>query len=106
MDLGGGCRGCATPPPPLDDLRLYNTTGILQNRQICISILSSSHYVIALSCYAVSHALLPIAINHNSELLSGIPYKSYYTLILNKEGFPITGRGALCEDVLRLGVYS
>ena len=49
MDLGGGCRGCATPPPPLDDLRLYNTTGILQNRQICISILSSSHYVIALS---------------------------------------------------------
>ena len=41
--------GGAPPPPPLDDLRLYNTTGILQNRQICISILSSSHYVIALS---------------------------------------------------------
>ena len=26
-DLGGGCRGCA--PPPWDDLRFSNTTGIL-----------------------------------------------------------------------------
>ena len=26
-DLGGGCRGCA--PPPRDDLRFSNTTGIL-----------------------------------------------------------------------------
>ena len=29
-DLGGGCRGCAPPPPPWDDLRFSNTTGILQ----------------------------------------------------------------------------
>ena len=28
VDLGGGCRGCA-PPPPLDDLRFSNTTGSL-----------------------------------------------------------------------------
>ena len=28
-DLGGGCRGCA-PPPPRDDLRFSNTTGIVQ----------------------------------------------------------------------------
>ena len=28
-DLGGGCSGYA-PPPPRDDLRLSNTTGILQ----------------------------------------------------------------------------
>ena len=28
-DLGGGCRGCALPPP--DDFRFSNTTGILQN---------------------------------------------------------------------------
>ena len=27
-DLGEGCRGCA--PPPRDDLRFSNTTGILQ----------------------------------------------------------------------------
>ena len=27
-DLGGGCRGC-TPPPPRDDLRFSNTTGII-----------------------------------------------------------------------------
>ena len=27
-DLGGGCRGCS--PPPRDDLRFSNTTGILQ----------------------------------------------------------------------------
>ena len=27
-DLGGGCRGC-TPPPPQDDLRFSDTTGIL-----------------------------------------------------------------------------
>ena len=29
-DPGGGCRGCA--PPPRDDLRLSNTTGILQKK--------------------------------------------------------------------------
>ena len=27
-DLGGGCRGCA-PPPPWDDQRFSNTTGVL-----------------------------------------------------------------------------
>ena len=32
-DLGGGCRGCAPPPPPLDDLRFSNTTGILQKKK-------------------------------------------------------------------------
>ena len=31
-DLGGGCRGCA-PPPPRDDLRFSNTTGILQKNK-------------------------------------------------------------------------
>ena len=31
-DLGGGCRGCA-PPPPRDDLRFSNTTGILQKKK-------------------------------------------------------------------------
>ena len=32
-DLGGGCRGCANPPPPpRDDLRFSNTTGILQKK--------------------------------------------------------------------------
>ena len=30
-DLEGGCRGCA-PPPPRDDLRFSNTTGILQKK--------------------------------------------------------------------------
>ena len=30
-DLGGGCRGCA--PPPLDELRLSNTTGILKKKK-------------------------------------------------------------------------
>ena len=30
-DLGGGCRGCA-PPPPRDDLRFSNTTGILPKK--------------------------------------------------------------------------
>ena len=30
-DLGGGCRGCA-PPPPQDDLRFSNTTGILKKK--------------------------------------------------------------------------
>ena len=30
-DLGGGCRGVRTPPPR-DDLRFSNTTGILQKR--------------------------------------------------------------------------
>ena len=49
-DLVGVCRGAHRPPPPLpswDDLRLSNTTGILQNMKICmIFILSSSHYII------------------------------------------------------------
>ena len=47
-DLGGQCRGCASPVPR-DDLWLSNTTGILQkNLLYClICILSSSHYVIA-----------------------------------------------------------
>ena len=31
-DLGGGCRGCAPPPPPRDDLRFSNSTGILQKK--------------------------------------------------------------------------
>ena len=31
-DLGGGCRWCA-PPPPRDDLRFSNTTGILQKKK-------------------------------------------------------------------------
>ena len=33
-DLGGGCRGCAPPPPPLpwDDLRFSDITGILQKK--------------------------------------------------------------------------
>ena len=31
-DLGGGCRGCAPPPPPCDDLRFSNSTGILQKK--------------------------------------------------------------------------
>ena len=30
-DLEGRCRGCA-PPPPRDDLRFSNTTGILQKK--------------------------------------------------------------------------
>ena len=30
-DLGGGCRGCA-PPPPRDDLQFSNTTGILPKK--------------------------------------------------------------------------
>ena len=50
-DLVGVCRGAHRPPPPpfpsWDDLRLSNTTGILQNMKICmIFILSSSHYII------------------------------------------------------------
>ena len=36
-----------------------------------------------------------ITINHSSKKLSRIPYKSYNILILNKEGFPLTG-AALC----------
>ena len=39
-DLGGGCRGAGVggggappPPPPRDDLRLPNTTGILQKKK-------------------------------------------------------------------------
>ena len=31
-DLGGGCRGCAPPPSPWDDLRFSNTTGILPKK--------------------------------------------------------------------------
>ena len=49
-DLVGVCRGAHRPPPPFpswDDLRLSNTTGILQNMKICmIFILSSSHCII------------------------------------------------------------
>ena len=48
--LVGVYRGGHPPPPPLpswDDLRLSNTTGILQNMEICmICILSSSHHII------------------------------------------------------------
>ena len=32
-DLGGGCRGCAPPPSPWDDLRFSNTTGILPKKK-------------------------------------------------------------------------
>ena len=32
-DLGGGCRGCT---PPRDDLRLPNTTGILQKKNYVV----------------------------------------------------------------------
>ena len=28
----GGCRGCALPPPPRDDLQFSNTTGVLQKK--------------------------------------------------------------------------
>ena len=48
-DLVGVCRGAHRPPPlpSWDDLRLSNTTGILQNMKICmICILSSSHHII------------------------------------------------------------
>ena len=46
----GRVQGVRPPPPPRDDLRLSNTTAILQNMQICmICILSNSHYVIAFS---------------------------------------------------------
>ena len=34
-DLGGGCRGYA-PPPPRDDLRFSNTTGILQKKNYVV----------------------------------------------------------------------
>ena len=48
--LVGVYRGGHPPPPPLpswDDLRLSNTTGILQNMEInMICILSSSHHII------------------------------------------------------------
>ena len=33
-DLGAGCRRCAAPPPPRDDLRFSNTTGILQKKKM------------------------------------------------------------------------
>ena len=32
-DLGGGCRGCASPLP-WDDLRFSNTTAILQKKKL------------------------------------------------------------------------
>ena len=32
-DLGGGCRGC---PPPQDDLRFSNKTGILQKKNYVV----------------------------------------------------------------------
>ena len=35
VDLGGGCRGCAPPPPARDDLRFSNTTGILPKKKLC-----------------------------------------------------------------------
>ena len=35
-DLGGGCSGCAPPPP--DDLRFSNTTGILQKKMWFIGV--------------------------------------------------------------------
>ena len=35
-DLGGGCRGCAPPPPSWDDLRFSNTTGILQKKNYVV----------------------------------------------------------------------
>ena len=49
--LVGVYRGAHPPPPPAlpswDDLRLSDTTGILQNMEICmICILSSSHHII------------------------------------------------------------
>ena len=31
-DLGGGCSGCTPLPHPRDDLRISNTTGILQKK--------------------------------------------------------------------------
>ena len=35
-DLGGGCRGCAPPPPTTwDGLRFSNTTGSLQKKKLC-----------------------------------------------------------------------
>ena len=37
-DLGGGCRGCAPPPNPRDDLRFSNTTGILQTKKTMLFI--------------------------------------------------------------------
>ena len=33
-DLAGGCRGCALPAPPRDDLQFSNTTGILQKKSM------------------------------------------------------------------------
>ena len=36
-DLGGGCRGYA-PPPPCDDLRFSNTTGILKKKNYVVYI--------------------------------------------------------------------
>ena len=33
-DLGGGCRGCT--PPPRDDLRFPNTTGILPKKKYVV----------------------------------------------------------------------
>ena len=32
-DLGEGCRGCAPPSPPWDDLQFSNTTGILPKKK-------------------------------------------------------------------------
>ena len=38
MDLGGGCRGCPSPPPLhfWHDLQLSNTTGILQKKNCVV----------------------------------------------------------------------
>ena len=77
----GGSRGRVQGlPPPPDDLRLSNTTGIPQNMQICMIYLYSqqftfgSHYVIAKSKAFVEIAF-KICLRHQSVLLflSGAP---------------------------------
>ena len=76
----GWVLGLPHPPPPPDDLRLSNTTGIPQNMQICMIYLYSqqftfsSHYVIAKSKAFVQIAF-KICLRHQSVLLflSGAP---------------------------------
>ena len=55
-DLGGGCRGC---PPPPDDLRLSNTTGIPQNMQICMIYLYSQQFTFSSHSVSYTHLTLP-----------------------------------------------